>query len=58
MGEVREATSPSGGVSRRADVAKSASLLSPHRFSAWRCGGLLAQKFNRITDVEPYTNVS
>jgi len=28
------------------------------RFSAWRCGGFLAQKFNRITAVEPCTNVS
>ena len=28
------------------------------RFSAWRCGGFLAQKFNRITAVEPSTNVS
>jgi hypothetical protein len=29
-----------------------------HRFSAWRCGGFLAQKFNRIIAVEPCTNVS
>ena len=28
------------------------------RFAAWRCGGFLAQKFNRITAVEPCTNVS
>ncbi|WP_211290390.1 hypothetical protein, partial [Flavobacterium croceum] len=28
------------------------------RFSAWRCGGFLAQKFNRITAVELCTNVS
>jgi hypothetical protein len=28
------------------------------RFSAWRCGGFLAQKFNRITAAEPCTNVS
>ncbi len=32
--------------------------MAPHRFSAWRCGGLLAQKFIRITAVEPCTNVS
>jgi hypothetical protein len=24
----------------------------------WRCGGILAQKFNKITGVEPCTNVS
>ena len=28
------------------------------RFSAWRCGGFLAQKLNRITAVEFCTNVS
>jgi hypothetical protein len=28
------------------------------RFTAWRCGGFLAQKSNRITPVEPCTNVS
>jgi hypothetical protein len=26
--------------------------------TAWRCGEFLAQKFNRITTVEPCTNVS
>lgn len=36
------------------------SLFGDHleRFSAWRCGGNLAQKFNRITALEPCTNVS
>ena len=28
------------------------------RFSAWRCGGFLAQKFNKIPNVKPCTNVS
>jgi len=28
------------------------------RVTAWRCGGFLAQKFNRITAVEPCINVS
>jgi hypothetical protein len=30
----------------------------PLTVEAWRCSGFLAQKFNRITAVEPYTNVS
>jgi len=34
------------------------SLPCRQRFSAWRCGGNLALKFNRITAVEPCTNVS
>lgn len=25
---------------------------------AWRCGGNLAQKFNRIPNVEPCTNIA
>jgi hypothetical protein len=28
------------------------------RFAAWRCGGILAQQFNRITADEPCTNIS
>jgi len=28
------------------------------RFSAWRCGGNLAQKLNIITAIEPCINVS
>ncbi|MCW0487041.1 hypothetical protein OKE77_09965, partial [Riemerella anatipestifer] len=39
MGEVREATSPSGGVSRRADVAKGAKRISPHREKYLRRAG-------------------
>jgi hypothetical protein len=33
-------------------------IYNRQRFSAWRCGGFLVQKFNKITAVEPCTNVS
>ncbi|MRM83104.1 hypothetical protein D1003_04600 [Riemerella anatipestifer] len=46
MGEVREATSPSGGVSRRADVAKGAKRISPHRLVALRSGGIFSTKLD------------
>ncbi|MRM82672.1 hypothetical protein D1003_02290 [Riemerella anatipestifer] len=46
MGEVREATSPSGGVSRRADVAKGAKRISPHRSGALRLGGISKPKLS------------
>jgi hypothetical protein len=32
--------------------------ITPNVFRAWRSSGFLAQKFNRITAVEPCTNVS
>ncbi|MDY3530295.1 hypothetical protein PG593_10995, partial [Riemerella anatipestifer] len=51
MGEVREATSPSGGVSRRADVAKGAKRISPHRFGALRGRGLESTNFQFSTNV-------
>ncbi|ADZ11539.1 hypothetical protein [Riemerella anatipestifer] len=57
MGEVREATSPSGGVSRRADVAKGAKRISPHRLANWRWSRLLAQMLNRITNLQHCTKV-
>ncbi|MRN03805.1 hypothetical protein D1001_11140, partial [Riemerella anatipestifer] len=46
MCEVREATSSSGGVSRRADVAKGAKRISLHRSGYCRRRGLLAPNFN------------
>jgi len=33
-------------------------IICSQRFAVWRCGGILAQKFNSITNVEPCTNVS
>jgi len=44
--------------SRPFDVCTVVNRVTDNVFSAWRCGGFLALKFNSITDVEPCTNVS